>query len=52
MTPIDSALGRAGGNSRFGQRIDVFEKTAQLLRDLKVAKASGGTTIANATASP
>jgi len=43
MTPIDSALGKAGGNSRFGQRIDVYEKTAQLLRDLKAAKAAGAT---------
>jgi cytohesin len=32
MTPVDSALGRAGGNSRFGQRIDVFPETAALLR--------------------
>jgi ankyrin len=33
MTPVDSALGRAGGNSKFGQRIDVFQGTAALLRD-------------------
>lgn len=39
MTPVDSALGKAGGNSRFGQRIDVFENTAALLRELKAAKA-------------
>jgi ankyrin repeat protein len=32
MTPIDSALGRAGGNSRFGQRIDLFPETAALLK--------------------
>jgi ankyrin repeat protein len=33
-TPIDSALGRAGGNSRGGQRIDVHEDTAALLKKL------------------
>ena len=31
MTPIDSAMGRAGGNSRGGQRIDVHQDTADLL---------------------
>jgi ankyrin len=34
LTPIDSALGKAGGNSRGGQRIDVHEDTAALLREL------------------
>jgi len=34
MTPVDSAMGKAGGNSRGGQRIDVHEDTAKLLRDL------------------
>ena len=34
FTPIDSALGKAGGNSRGGQRIDVHEDTAALLRQL------------------
>jgi len=34
MTPIDSALGRAGGNSRGGQRIDVHQDTADLLAKL------------------
>ncbi len=34
MTPIDSAMGRAGGNSRGGQRIDVHEDTAALLKKL------------------
>ena len=34
MTPVDSALGKAGGNSRGGQRIDVHEDTAALLREL------------------
>ena len=33
-TPIDSAMGRAGGNSRGGQRIDVHEDTAALLKKL------------------
>jgi uncharacterized protein len=36
MTPIDSAMGRAGGNSRGGQRIDVHEDTAALLKKLGV----------------
>lgn len=34
LTPVDSALGKAGGNSRGGQRIDVHEDTAALLRRL------------------
>jgi ankyrin repeat protein len=34
MTPVDSALGKAGGNSRGGQRIDIHEDTAALLRQL------------------
>jgi hypothetical protein len=34
MTPIDAAMGRAGGNSRGGQRIDVFPETAALLEQL------------------
>jgi ankyrin repeat protein len=38
LTPIESALGKAGGNGRFGQRIDVHEDTAALLRDLKAAR--------------
>jgi ankyrin repeat protein len=33
-TPIDSAMGRAGGNSRGGQRIDVHPDTAALLKKL------------------
>lgn len=33
-TPVDSALGKAGGNSRGGARIDVHEDTAALLRSL------------------
>jgi len=42
MTPIDSAMGRAGGNSRGGQRVDVHEDTAALLK--KLAAASGPAT--------
>jgi hypothetical protein len=34
MTPVDSAMGRAGGNSRGGARIDVHEDTAALLKKL------------------
>jgi ankyrin repeat protein len=41
MTPVDSALGKAGGNSRGGARIDVHEDTAALLREL-IARADGG----------
>jgi len=37
-TVIDSALGKAGGNSRGGQRIDVHEDTAELLRKLMAGK--------------
>ena len=33
-TPVDSALGKAGGNSRGGQRIDVHQDTAALLKEL------------------
>jgi len=31
FTPVDYAMGRAGGNSRGGQRIDVHQTTAELL---------------------
>ena len=34
LTPYDSALGRTGGNSRGGARIDVWEDTAALLKEL------------------
>jgi ankyrin repeat protein len=34
MTPVDSALGKAGGNSRGGARIDIHEDTAALLQQL------------------
>lgn len=40
LTPVDSALGKAGGNSRGGQRIDVHEDTAALLRKLIAASAA------------
>jgi len=33
-TPVDSAMGKAGGNSRGGARIDVHEDTAALLKKL------------------
>jgi ankyrin repeat protein len=38
FTPIDAALGKAGGNSRGGQRIDVHQDTAELLKQLAAAK--------------
>ena len=38
-SPVDSALGKAGGNSRGGQRIDVHEDTAALLKKLMAASA-------------
>jgi ankyrin repeat protein len=34
MTAVDSAMGRAGGNSRGGARIDIHEDTAALLKKL------------------
>ncbi|HEV3333018.1 MAG TPA: ankyrin repeat domain-containing protein [Bryobacteraceae bacterium] len=37
MGVVDSAMGRAGGNSRGGQRIDVHEDTAVLLKKLMAA---------------
>jgi hypothetical protein len=37
MTPIDSAMGRAGGNGFGGNRIDVHEDTAALLKKLMSA---------------
>ena len=40
MTPVDSAMGRAGGNSRGGARIDVHEDTAALLQKLMAAAAA------------
>ena len=37
MTPLDSALGKAGGHGRGGTRIEVHEATAALIRDLSSA---------------
>jgi ankyrin repeat protein len=37
-TVIDAALGKAGGNSRGGQRVDVHQDTADLLKKLIAAK--------------
>jgi hypothetical protein len=34
MTPIDSAMGRAGGHGRGGQSVEVHEATATLLKQL------------------
>jgi ankyrin repeat protein len=34
LTAIDAAMGKAGGNSRGGQRVDVHEDTAALLKKL------------------
>lgn len=39
-TPLDSAMGRAGGNSRGGQRIEVHKKTGALIEKL-IAEAAG-----------
>jgi ankyrin repeat protein len=39
-TPVDSSLGKAGGNSRGGQRIDVHQDTAALLRKLAADRAA------------
>jgi hypothetical protein len=41
MTPVDSAMGRAGGNGFSGTRIDVHQDTADLLK--KLMGASGPT---------
>jgi ankyrin repeat protein len=40
MTPLDSALGKAGGHGRGGTRIEVHEATAALIRDLSSATAA------------
>jgi hypothetical protein len=39
-TPLDSAMGRAGGNSRGGQRVEVFPKTGALIEQLMAEAAS------------
>lgn len=44
MTVVDSAMGRAGGNSRGGQRIDVHEDTAAML--IKLGAPAGKQTAA------
>jgi len=44
MTVVDSAMGRAGGNSRGGQRIDVHEDTAAFLVKLGAPAGKGITT--------
>ncbi len=36
-TPLDSALGKAGGHGRGGTRIEVHEQTAALIRELSAA---------------
>jgi hypothetical protein len=36
MTPIDSALGRAGGHGRGGTSIEVHEATAALIKQLMI----------------
>lgn len=41
MTVVDSAMGRAGGNSRGGQRIDVHEDTAAFLTKLGAPAGKG-----------
>ncbi|MEY4932481.1 MAG: hypothetical protein RLZZ403_801 [Pseudomonadota bacterium] len=50
-TPVDSALGRAGGHGRGGQTIMVFESTAELLKTL-AAKPAAGTAQSNALPAP
>ncbi len=42
MTVVDAAMGRAGGNSRGGQRIDVHEETAAYLIKLGAPAGKGG----------
>lgn len=42
MTVVDAAMGRAGGNSRGGQRIDVHEDTAAFLIKLGAPAGKGG----------
>jgi ankyrin repeat protein len=37
MTPLDSALGKAGGHGRGGTRVEVHETTAALIRDLSAS---------------
>ena len=37
MTPLDSAMGRPGGNGFGGNRVDVHEDAAALLKKLMAA---------------
>jgi ankyrin repeat protein len=39
-TPLDSALGKAGGHGRGGTRIEVHEQTAALIRELSAGTAA------------
>jgi hypothetical protein len=39
MTPLDAAMGRAGGHGRGNTRIEVHEKTAKLLEELMAGSA-------------
>jgi ankyrin repeat protein len=41
MTPLDSALGRAGGHGRGGTQVMVHESTASLIRQLMTAAGEG-----------
>jgi ankyrin repeat protein len=38
FTPMDAALGKAAGNSRGGQRVDVHQDTADLLKQLMATR--------------
>ena len=42
MTPVDSALGKAGGHGRGGQSVEVHEDTAQLLKQLMASSSAPG----------
>jgi uncharacterized protein len=37
MTPLDSAMGRAGGHGRGGQSVEVHQDTAELIKQLMVS---------------
>jgi hypothetical protein len=41
MTPLDSAMGRAGGHGRGGTRVEVHEATATLIKELSAGPAKG-----------
>jgi hypothetical protein len=42
MTPLDSALGKAGGHGRGGQSVEVHEDTAKLLKQLMASSSAPG----------